>query len=115
MSHPNLSKIERNFDCLKVLACCNKKMRNSIIKGGSKDLIDTICECVLNFLNGNLEINENDTTKLIKYKNALRKILKRISIKEKKKVLIQKGGFLQILLPSIITGLSSIISSLISK
>jgi hypothetical protein len=35
--------------------------------------------------------------------------------KEKKKLIIQKGGFLQILIPAIISGLASIISSVISK
>jgi hypothetical protein len=108
-------QIKRNFDSLKILSCCPKKMRNSIIRSAPKDLIDSICECILNLLNGNVVLKDIDKQKLDKHKSSLRKLLKRISLKEKKKVLIQKGGFLQILLPSIITGLASIISSVISK
>lgn len=111
----DFTKVKKNFDSLKLLSNCPKKLRNSVIKGASKELIDTICECILNFLNGNLNVPETDLEKLVKHKSSLRKLLKRISLKEKKKVLIQKGGFLQILLPSIITGLASIISSAISK
>ena len=111
----DLSNVKRNFDSLKMLSCCPKKLRNSILNGAPKDLIDTICECILNLLNGNLDLKEIDKQKLDKHKFSLRKLLKRTSLKEKKKILIQKGGFLQILLPSIISGLASIISSVISK
>lgn len=115
MAPPDLSKIKRNFESLKVLSSCKKRMRNSIIKSSTQDLIDSICECILNLLNGNLSLSEDDEFRLGKYKNPLRKLLKKLSLKEKKKILIQKGGFLQILLPSVITGLASIISSLITK
>ena len=90
----DLSKVKRNFESLKLISCCPKKLRNSIIKGGSKDLIETICECILNLLNGNVNLNETDKQKLEKHKTSLRNLLKRKSLKEKKKVLIQKGGFL---------------------
>jgi hypothetical protein len=90
-------------------------MRSSIIKNGPKDLIDTLCECVHNLLKGNVKLNDSEKSKLAKYKNSMRKILSRISLKERKKILIQKGGLLEILLPSVISGLASIISSVISK
>lgn len=111
----DISKLKRNFDLLKLLSSCPKKLRNSIIKSGSKDLIDTICECIYNLLNGNINLQANEIEKLEKQKISLRKLLRLNGLKAKKKVLVQKGGFLQILLPSIITGLATIISSAISK
>lgn len=111
----DISKLKRNYDSLKLLSSCPKKLRNSIIKSGSKDLIDTICECVFNLLNGNIDLPPIEIQKFEKQKSSLRKLLKNTSLKEKKKVLVQKGGFLQILLPAIITGLANIISSAISK
>ena len=32
-------------------------MRKSIIENGDKDLIFSLCECVLNCINGNVSIN----------------------------------------------------------
>ena len=110
-----MKKISQNYDYLKILAKCDKKMRNSILKGANKDLIHSLCECIYNILRGNVELTDSDKNQLNKYKNSLRKLLTNNSIKEKKKILIQKGGFLQILLPSVISGLATILSSAISK
>ena len=115
MQPKNIGRLKRNMDYLKVLSCCDKKMRSSIINASHTDLINTLCECILNMLNGNINIKDEDKSKLSKYKNSLRKLLKKISFKERKKILVQNGGFLQILLPSVITGLASIISTAISK
>ena len=90
-------------------------MRNSLINSSNNEQINTICECILNLLNGNISLKDGERIKLSKYKLALRKSLKKISLKDRKKVFVQNGGFLQILLPSVITGLASIISSAISS
>ena len=63
----------------------------------------------------NMFISEDDKKRLYKYRNTLRKIVSKSSLKQKKKVLIQKGGFLQFIIPAAITGISSIISSLITN
>lgn len=113
----SFDRIKKNIDLIKVISCSKnkKKLRNTIIQCGSRDLIQSICECILNSLNGNITLGHEDIKKLEKYKKPLRKLLKNISLKTKKKILIQNGGFLQILLPSVITGLASIIGSVIDK
>lgn len=110
-----MKRIQKNLDYLKVLSCCSKKMSKSIISNGPKELIDAICECVLNLLIGNINLEQNQKDKLYKYRNSLRKLLKNKNLKQKKQILVQNGGFLQILLPSIISGLASIVSSVISS
>ena len=78
--------------------------------------INKICECILNIIEGRVKISNKDFEKLKPYKNLFRKLIKKnTKLKEKKKLIIQKGGFLQILIPAIISGLASIISSVISK
>ena len=42
-----LERVEKNFDFLKILCKCNKKMRKSILENADKDLVANICECVL--------------------------------------------------------------------
>jgi hypothetical protein len=41
--------------------------------------------------------------------------VKKSNLASKKKILVQNGGFLQFLIPAVITGISEIVSSLISK
>lgn len=90
-------------------------MRKAIIKNGDKELIFSICECILNSLNGNLKLSHDNLKSLEPYRYTLRNLIKKSNINSKKKLLIQRGGFLNILLPAIITGLATIISSTINK
>ena len=74
-----------------------------------------VCECVLNVTNGNVTITKEDFIKLKKFNKYFKKLLKKYSLKTKKKYLIQRGGFLQILIPALLTSLATVASSLINK
>ncbi len=110
-----MEKLKNNLETLKLLCDCKKKIKNNIIKKGKKDLILTINECVLNTLNGNVELGPREKDKLKRFKYSLRKLLKKKSVKLKKKVLLQEGGFLQVLLPSAITLIGTLIEHLVNK
>ena len=110
-----MERIKKQFNMLKVLSTFKKNMRKNIIDKADKELINTICECVLNLLNGNLKVNTEQFNNLRAYKKVFRKLLEKINLKEKKKLIIQKGGFKEILLPAVISGLASIIGSAISS
>lgn len=109
-----MSSAEKNKNFLELLCHSKNKFRKTLIENASNDQIESICEIVLNILNGNIELSEKQIKKLSKKKELLRALVKSGPAKEKKK-LIQKGGFLQLLIPSIISGLATIVSSLISK
>jgi len=107
------NKVEKNIEYLKILSKCNNKMRKSIIENADKELISTICECILNCINGNINLDTETKIKLNRHKNVLRNLLvkKKISVKKKKHLLKQKGGaFLPLLLSSVIGGLASLLS-----
>jgi hypothetical protein len=66
------------------------------------------------------QLDESELDNLKPYAKYCRKLLnKKINIKEKKKILlkkgIQRGGFLQFIIPAVISGIATIISSLITK
>lgn len=105
-----MEKIEQNLKTLKILSCCGKKTKDKLIKKADKKLITAISECVLNTLNGNIKVSNKDKKKLAKYKYTLRKLLSNKAVKHKKEILIQKGGFLQFLLPSAIEFLTLLLS-----
>jgi hypothetical protein len=113
----HLKNILKNEDIFKVLASESKqKYKKAILKSADKKLVDDLCEIIYNILIGNLSLNETEFKLLNNYKNNLRKLINKSSLKAKKKILVQKGsGFLPLIIPAAITGISSIISSLISK
>jgi hypothetical protein len=110
-----MEKLKNNFENLNLLASCSKKIKDSLIKKGERDLILSINECVINTLNGNITLSPKEKLKLKKYKYSLRKLLKNKSIHKKKKILIQEGGFLQILLPSAISLISTLLDTFVNK
>ena len=102
-----MEKLKKNLDKLKFLSNCNKKLFSKILISADKELIQTLNECVINTLNGNVNLSVLEKKKLERFKYSLRKFLNIKAIKRKKEYLIQKGGFLQILLPSAITLIST--------
>ena len=86
-----------------------------MIKKGEKDRILSINECVINTLNGNITLSPKEKLKLKKFKYSLRKLLKNKSIQKKKKILIQEGGFLQILLPNAISLITTLLDTFVNK
>lgn len=96
---------------LKILLRAKPKLQKALLQNADKKLIQTLCECVLNILVGNVPVKERHKQKLARHKTLLRNIVKKgVDWKQKKKV-IQKGGtfFLSILAPIVSTILSSIL------
>ena len=82
----------------------NKKLQKLIIQKSGKDLVTPLCVIVLNILKGVLKLSEAELSSLKKFKIPCRNLVKKSSLKSKK-VLLQKGGFLNILLPIVFTAL----------
>ena len=91
---------------INLLRCTSNKNQNSLIQKAKKEQILTICECALNILRGNLKLKKKDKLKLQKHKKIQRKLIIISSPLIQKKKLIQTGGFIQILIPIILTALS---------
>jgi CTP synthase (UTP-ammonia lyase) len=108
-----MEKFAKNLSLLKKLSmCCNTK-RQKIIENTDLSLVHCICECIHNVLNGTVKLSRNKLEKLRKYKSVLRKLNQKNSIKHKKKLIIQNGGFLQYLIPAIIPLITSLVEKLI--
>ena len=76
------------------------KDENAILKNCENDLIHIICDCVYNVVKGNVPgLTQDKVNKLGRHKTSLIKLTKKVPIKERRKILIQKGGgFLSFLL-----------------
>ena len=81
----------------------------------NKEEINSICECIENFLNGNVS-DPKLKRRLAKYRQILRKLRdKKKSIKKKKSAIIQHGGFLQALLIPLLSVASGLIGDAIAR
>lgn len=110
-----MSRILKNKDFLQLLCTGNKKLKKTLIQNGTPDQIKSICEIILNLLRGNIKLTDEELDKLKKKKKILRQLSKKNQSSKKRKILIQKGGFLQFLIPALISGLATIVSSAIEK
>ena len=105
-----MKHLRSHYHALHVLKGAAPKLRKAIILNGDKQLVNSICECVLNVLNGNVELSSCVKRKLRKHKNVLRKVVdKRVSLSGKKKAIVQRGGFLLPLLSAVLPALATLI------
>jgi hypothetical protein len=93
--------ITSNKKYLESLTNTKNKMRVNIIRGGNKNNINSICECIYNVLKGNIKLTDQQKDSLKKYKANLRKLVKRSSLKQKKNILEKNNKFLLDLLPPV--------------
>jgi predicted nucleic acid-binding OB-fold protein len=91
----------------------NKKLREKILKEKSSDekLFSSLKEIVENTLRKKLPIKPRTKKLLQRHKNKFKKFIKpTISKRSRKTLLSQSGGYLPILIPLVVSFLSSILS-----
>jgi hypothetical protein len=102
-------RVVRNVPAMRSLRKMNARQRNNYIKRCSPDFVRVLCECCKNLLKGNVPVSAHQTIKLRRYRNILRTLSsKKASLKTRRK-LLQKGGFLPLLLGPAISFASSLL------
>ena len=88
----------------------DKRIVSAILKH-EKDSLNLLSDCCYNALRGNIPLDSLKKNKLSRYKKEIRYLAcPKASVKNKKKVVIQQGGFLQYLIPAALAVLSNIIN-----
>lgn len=113
LNHEKIVDIIDQKNILELILNSTTKQQKNIISKLDKKVVSAICIIVLNILKGNIVIKGSKLDNLKKYKNHLRKITKKSTITDKRK-LLQKGGFVNTLVPVILSTIS-ILSSIIQK
>lgn len=105
--------LRRNAPLIKILSRAKPSALKAIVKDSDKSLIDTLCECSLNVLQGRVKLTPSQKSKLKRHKKTLRALAthRKLSL-SKKKSMIQKGGFLQFLLKPVVTALGSLLGGM---
>ena len=106
-------RLKSRLHFLHVLKDAKLQARRALLDSTSYDLIKAIVECAINTLHGNHKLTKDKKSKLQKYKNRLRALINpKVNFKSKRKLLIQKGGFI---VPLLTTILSGVIGALINN
>lgn len=105
-------RVKRNLDFLTVLAKCNKKQRKALLAHCDKDLVLTISEIAINVLKGIVKLSSSQKARLRRFRKQLRTLADRkVSLKHKKRYMVQTGGSLLLsLLPPVISLLKELVS-----
>lgn len=96
-------RLKQNITYIDVLSKAKPKQRVAILQNADKELILCLCECALNILNGNVPLKQHDFDKLRKHQTQLRNLaVPKASLKDRRDILMQQGGFLPALLAPIL-------------
>lgn len=120
MVNKSLKNVLAQQQLLQSIANSKPKYQKICINIGDKNLIKAICDICSNILAKNIEISEIDRLKLKSYKKTIRELaqdskISNHSIDKKKLIINQKGGFLNILIPAVVSGIASLIGSFIEN
>lgn len=105
------SRIRKHALLLHHLAHSGSKARKKLVQTYPKEAIDAVCDCAHNSLRGAIPLTKVQKQRLKKHKKVIRTLSnKKVSIKRKRKILGQSGGFLPILLKAGLAAIPGLLS-----
>lgn len=111
-----MKRIKRNSHLLTSFHKLNKQQQKSIVQHLDKDQIKFISEICINLLNQNVPLSDELKKKLLPHKCKIRNLACKQKSLKTKKVILQKGGFIPLLLTVLAeTAISSILGALANK
>lgn len=110
-------RLKRNINCLHLLADARRYQRDALINTASKDQLQCICDCANNFLAGNVPFTQDRINKLKRYQKQIRILANKNDpdLEKKRKILVQYGGFLPLLLTPILSIASTLLADYLTK
>lgn len=110
------ARIARNLPALKAVKKMSVKNRKKYLKHAPNDFINAVSELCLNVLKQRVPLSACQLKSLKRHKRFIRQLAsKRASIKNRRQVLIQRGGFLAGLLGPLIAAVVPLITSLFRR
>ena len=104
-----MKRLRKHAHILRALSTTSPGVTKAIVQASDKDLVNTLCECGVNVLKGNVQLSTLQKKKLQRHKSTLRQLANKKQSLKRKKDLLQKGGFLGALLGPVIGLLGNIL------
>jgi len=93
-----IARLRKNINLLRVLEDTrhhSPQLRKAIVKTAPGDLVGSVSDCCRNVLSGRVPLSGKQKRQLSAHKQALRLLAQpRVGVQTKKRVLIQRGGFI---------------------
>ena len=105
--------MKKNMPMLQLLCGAKPGVIRAVLKGASPDLIKALSECSLNILKGHVHLTPSQKKQLSRYKQSLRALAKKGTSTKRRKQILQKGGFIPLLLKPILGLAGGILGSLV--
>jgi len=90
-------RFKRNLSELQKLHRASPQKKKTLLKSANSDLIGALCDCACNIIKGNVPLTSKQFNNLRKHHKQLKALTNKSSVKNKRKI-IQKGGFIGLLL-----------------
>ena len=92
------ARVQKYAPTLRILSRASPKVKRTVIQQADNQFMNCLCECGKNVLESNVPLTPRQLRVLRPYKNHLRELVsKKVGIK-RKKIILQKGGFIGALL-----------------
>lgn len=114
MAKPSIQRLKKHYETLKILKKSSPVFRKAIINAADDSLIICICECIKNVLYGDVKLTQKNKEELKKFLPLMEKLCKRDKSLNKRKLIVQNGGFLPALLAPVLGIASGLIGDLVS-
>ena len=110
------SRIKGQWHILKALQKGTTKQRRAILATCDNKLLLALCEILSNVLSGTIKLSPSVKSKLKKFGTLIRKVAdKKVKNSVKKKILVQKGGFLPLVLAPALSLAATLLGEVITK
>jgi hypothetical protein len=108
------SRVGKHLPNIRKLQRMSKKERKKFLSACCPEFVDTLSECCKNVLKGNVPLKAFQLKKLRRYKKVLRKVASsKASNADRRQLLVQKGGFLGLLLKPLLGIATSLFGGLL--
>ena len=106
------ANVKKHMTILKKLSKSSTRDQRKLLRSSPRELIDALSEITVNVLNGRIRLTPEEIHKLKRYNSRLLRISKKSTPIAEKRRIIQRGGFLSVLLPAAIAVITSLVSSI---
>lgn len=102
--------LKKSYHLLHVLQSGDTKLRKAVLSSSSDHLVRAVSEICLNAIKGGLPLTDQEIKRLTPHRDLIYYLaVKKHPLKKKRRLLTQKGGFLQALLVPALTVLAGLI------
>ncbi len=110
------ARLKSQLPLLKVIQGASPKLRKTLLENLNKETLRCLCDCCHNILSGNIPLNPSQRKQLFRHRSTLRKLgTKGLSLRSKKRILVQKGGFVSALLTPLLGVAATLLAAWIQR